>query len=314
MLAAVFTPAQMRLISAHRTFVLAVAFAPALAAQEGPKHGTLIISGGAEKPGIILERFVELSGGPDAPIIVVPTSGNAENYDQSYAGLKRFRDAGARNLYVLHTRDRNVANSDEFVKPIKSARGIWFEGGEHWKHADAYLDTKVQKEVVALLDRGGVVGGGSAGGHIQSDYMEVSRNPAQEFAGRTLPKSEWRRGFQLVKNVAIDVHVLARNRQFDLIGVIQAHPDMLGIGIDENTAIVVQADSFQVIGTSLVTIVDNKHQVTHDGPETFRTVGGLFYFLRPGDTYNLKTRTPNRPGNGGNATFARVVSEPWPKP
>ena len=68
---------------------------------------------------------------------------------------------------------------------------------------DAYLDTKVHKEVLALLDRGGVVGGGSAGGHIQSDYMEVSRNPSQEFAGRTLPKSEWRRGFQLVKNVAI---------------------------------------------------------------------------------------------------------------
>jgi pimeloyl-ACP methyl ester carboxylesterase len=74
----------------------------------------------------------------------------------------------------------------------------------------------------------------SAGGHIQSDYMEVSRNPEQEFAGRTLPHEEWRRGFQLVKNVAIDVHVLARNRQFDLIGVIQAHPDMLGVGIDDH--------------------------------------------------------------------------------
>ena len=285
-----------------------------LAAQEGPKHGTLVISGGAEKPGIILERFIQLAGGPDAPIIVVPTSGNADNYDQSYPGLKRFRDAGARNLFVLHTRDRAVANSDEFVKPITTARGIWFEGGEHWKHADAYLDTKVHKEVFALLDRGGVVGGGSAGGHIQSDYMEVSRNPPQEFAGRTLPTADWRRGFQLVKNVAIDVHVLARNRQFDLIGVIQAHPDMLGVGIDENTAIVVQGDAFEVIGTSLVTIVDNKRQLGHDGPETARTVGGLFYFLKPGDTYNLKTREPSRPGNGGATAFGRVVKQDWTRP
>lgn len=299
---------------AVRTFLVVLTLSASLIAQDiGPKHGTLVVSGGAEKPGIILERFVALAGGPDAPIIVVPTSGNAENYDQGYAGLKRFRDAGAKNLFVLHTRDRAVANSEEFVKPIREARGIWFEGGEHWKHADAYLDTKVQKEVLALLDRGGVVGGGSAGAHIQSDYMEVSRNPDQEFAGRTLPKSEWRRGFQLLKNVALDVHVLARNRQFDLIGVIQSHPDMLGIGIDENTALVVQGDKFEVIGNSLVLIYDNARQLDHDGPATFRTVGGLFYFLRPGDTYDLKTRTPSRPGNGGAATFSRVTVKDWPK-
>src|SRR5262245_52031801 len=82
----------------------------------GPTRGTLVVSGGADKPGIILERFVELAGGPDAPIVIVPTSGNADEYDQSYAGLKRFRDAGARNLTVLHTRSRQVANSEEFVK------------------------------------------------------------------------------------------------------------------------------------------------------------------------------------------------------
>ena len=170
-------------------------------AQEiGPKHGILVISGGAEKPGIILERFVALAGGPDAPIIVVPTSGNADNCDQSYTGLKRFRDAEARNLSVLHTRDRNVANSDEFVKPLRTASGVWFEGGSHWRHADAYVDTKVHQELFALLDRGGVVGGGSAGAHIQSDFMEVSRNPQQEFAELKLPTADWRRGFGLLKN------------------------------------------------------------------------------------------------------------------
>jgi cyanophycinase len=301
-----------RLISG---FTLLALIAGALYAQDfGPKHGTLIVSGGAEKPGIIIERFVALAGGPDAPILVVPTSGNAAEYDNTYPGLKRFRDAGAKNVSVLHTRDRNVANSDEFVKPLKAARGIWFEGGSHWRHADAYLDTKVQKEVFALLDRGGVVGGGSAGAHIQSDFMEVSRSPDTEFGERKLPQSEWRRGFGLIKKVAIDVHVLARNRQFDLIGVIQSHPDMLGIGIDENTAIVVTGDKFEVIGNSLVLIYDNTRQMDHDGPATFRTVGGLFYFMRPGDTYDIKTRTPTRPGNGGANTFSRAVAKPWPKP
>jgi len=286
-----------------------------LAAQEiGPKNGTLVISGGAEKPGIILERFIALAGGPESSIIVIPTSGSADEYDQNYSGLKRFRDAGARNLFVLHTRNRTVANSDEFVKPLQSAKGVWFEGGSHWRHADAYLDTKVHKELLALLERGGVIGGGSAGAHIQSDYMEVSRSPQQEFGERKIPQSEWRRGLALVKNVAIDVHVLARNRQFDLIGVIQSHPEMLGVGIDEDTAIVVQGDKFEVIGRSFALIYDNQRQLDHDGAETFRTVGGLFYFLRPGDTYNMKTREPFRPGTGssGGGTFQRVTKKSWP--
>ncbi len=75
-----------------------------------------------------------------------------------------------------------------------------------------------------------------------------------------------------------------------MIGVMKAHPDMLGIAIDENTAIVVQGDDFEVIGTSYVIIHDDQRELPPDGPETMRTVGGPFYFLRPGDTYNLKTR------------------------
>src|SRR5215472_9133380 len=94
--------------------IVAVLCSPTVRGQDiGPKHGTLVVSGGAEKPGIILERFIELAGGPDASIIVIPTSGNAEEYDQSYSGLKRFREAGARNLTVLHTRNREVADSEQ---------------------------------------------------------------------------------------------------------------------------------------------------------------------------------------------------------
>ena len=148
----------------------------------------------------------------------------------------------------------------------------------------------MHEELFALLDRGGVIGGGSAGAHIQGEIMNVSRSPEREFSERTLPREDWRRGFRLLKNVIIDVHVLARNRQFDMIGVMNTHPDMLGIAIDENTAIVVEGDHFEVIGTSYVIIHDNQRELPPDGPETMRTVGGPFYFLKPGDTYDLKTR------------------------
>ncbi len=296
-----------------RLFVLILGPGALLYGQaSGPPRGTLVVSGGAERSGIIVKRFVELAGGPDAPIVVIPTAGTAADYDQYYPGLRRFREAGATKLTILHTRDRNVANSDDFVKPLREARAVWFEGGNQWKSAEAYLDTKVHKELFALLDRGGVIGGGSAGGHIQGDYMNVSREDDVEFAGRKLPKSEWRRGLGFLHNVAIDVHILARNRQFDMIGVIQSHPNMLGIAMDEDTAIVVQGDKCEVIGTSFVLIYDNQRQVGHDKPETFRTVGGLFYFLKPGDTFDLKTREAFRPTRK-EVALDRVIRQPWPK-
>ena len=93
-------------------------------------------------------------------------------------------------------------------------------------------------------------------------------------------------GFAFLKNVAIDQHLLARNRQFDLIPVIEAHPELLGIGLDEDTAIVVQGDRAEVIGQGYVAIYDSDCTIPPHGP---------FYFLAPGDRYNLKTREATRP-------------------
>lgn len=278
--------------------LIVIAWAPSLVNAQvvGPARGALVVSGGGETTSHIVDRFIELAGGPDAPILVVPTSGrNDEDYHDFCPCFRRFREAGARNLTVLHTRDRAVANTDSFAGVLRQARGVWFMGGSHWLHTDAYLDTKVHEELLALLDRGGVIGGGSAGAHIQGEVMNVSRSPEREFSERKLPREDWRRGFGFLRGVIVDVHVLARNRQFDLIGVLNEFPGMLGIGIDENTAIVVQGDAFEVIGTSYVTIHDDQRQIPPDPPETHRTVGGSFYLLRPGDTYDLVTREASRP-------------------
>jgi len=262
----------------------------------GPERGTLVVSGGGETTSHIVDRFIELAGGYDAPIVVVPTSGrNDEEYHEFCPCLLRFKNAGATNLSVLHTRDRSVANTDSFVEVLRHARAVWFMGGSHWLHTDAYLGTKVHDELLALLDRGGVIGGGSAGAHIQGEIMNVSRSPEREFSERTVPEEDWRKGFGFLKGVVVDVHVLARNRQFDLIGFLEHYPGMLGIGIDENTAIVVRNDQFEVIGTSYVTIHDDQKEIPPDPPETMRTVGGSFYFLRPGDRYNLVSREARRP-------------------
>ena len=107
---------------------------------------------------------MELAGGPDAPIVVIPTALTSDKLEP--ADLERFRNSfirrGFKNVTVLHTRDRKVANSPAFYEPLKSASGVWFSGGRQWRHADSYLDTKTHKAFFELLDRGGVIAGSSA--------------------------------------------------------------------------------------------------------------------------------------------------------
>ncbi len=270
------------LITTALLFILLPTLPVDLLGQEvGPENGSLVIVGGAMQDPAIVQRFIDLAGGPDAPIVIIPTAGGGENYDQFYRGLATFRNQGARKLTVLHTYDPAEADTDDFVKPLKEARGVWFGGGRQWRLVDAYGGTQTEVAIREVLDRGGVIGGSSAGATIQGSYL--ARGDTRT---NTIMMGDHVEGFGYVKNVAIDQHVLRRNRQFDLIEVIEAHPELLGIGIDENTAIVVQGDSFEVIGESYVLIFDHQRMVGERG---------RFYFLAPGDRYNLATREAGRP-------------------
>jgi cyanophycinase len=246
----------------------------------GPRAGSLVIVGGAMRDPTILARFLELAGGPDAPIVVVPTAGDAADYDQYWSGLRPFRENGARNLTLLHTRDRAQADSEAFVKPIAAARGVFFTGGRQWRLADAYLNTRTQRELQQLLDRGGVIGGSSAGATILGSFLVRG-----DTKGNEVMIGDHVTGFGFLKNSAIDQHLLRRNRQFDLIEVIDKHPSLLGIGIDENTAVVVQGDRFDVIGQGYVAIYDTKNVIRP---------AGRFYLLAPGDRFDLVKREASR--------------------
>jgi cyanophycinase len=229
---------------------------PAAAQEVGPSSGALVIVGGAMRDPAIVNRFMQLAGGPDAPIVVIPTAGGAETYDESFGGLRPFHQYGVSNLTLLHTDDRSVADSDEFVQAIREARGVWFSGGRQWRLADSYLGTKTEVELWNLLDRGGVIGGSSAGATIQGSYLARGDTRTNE-----VMMGDHEEGFAFIKNTAIDQHLLRRNRHFDLIEIIEAHPELLGIGLDENTAIVVQGDQFQVLGESYVAIYDSQRMI-----------------------------------------------------
>ena len=279
--------------------LLAAGSAPLPAQTVGPAAGALVLVGGGRLDAPILERFLALAGGPDAPIVVIPTAGGGDGYDQYWPGLAGLRAAGATQLTVLHTTDRAMANTDAFVRPLREARGVWFPGGRQWRLADAYLHTRVHEELRALLARGGVIGGTSAGATIQGSYLARG-----DTRSNTIMMGDHEEGMAFLEDVAIDQHLLRRNRQFDLVEIVEARPELLGIGIDENTAIVVQGDRFEVMGAGYVAIYDHGRQLD---------TGGRFYFLAPGDRFDLKTRQAERATTTWEP-LQRVERRPWPEP
>ena len=262
----------------------------------GPVHGALVLVGGAMRDPAIVHRFIELAGGRDAPLVIIPTAGGREHYDQDYPGARVFRDAGVIDLTVLHTTDREEADTEAFVEPLRRAKGVWFPGGRQWRLADAYLDTRVHRELQAVLDRGGVLGGSSAGATILGGYLVRG-----DTATNTIMMGDHEVGFGFLRGTAIDQHLLRRNRHFDLVEVIGAHPELLGIGLDEDTAIVVRGDAFEVMGRSYAVIYD--HDRVLDS-------GGRFYFLGAGDRYDLQGRRAFRT-TPAPRPFERVIERSW---
>ena len=283
-----------------RVFVLAAlaltAATVVVPADIGPSNGSLLVAGGGVKDPTIYKRFIELAGGPEAPIVVIPTAGSGETFGDFWPGLQRLRNAGAVHITVLHTRNPEEANHEDFIAPLLQARGVWFSGGRQWRLVDAYLGTRTLEELRAVLERGGVIGGSSAGATIQGSYLVRG-----DSSTNTIMMGDHTEGFGFLANVGIDQHLLRRNRHFDLVEVIEAHPELLGIGLDEDTAIVVRGDTFEVIGSGYVAIYDSTN-VLGDG--------WRFFFLAPGDRYNLSSRQPTRQTYSPEAFEHVVPGEP----
>ncbi len=252
----------------------------------GPANGTLIIIGGGDISESLNKRIMEISGGLQIPIVIIPTAEGRESYDENFGEAGMLRKMGATNVTVLHTTDRNVANSEEFVKPLLNARLVWFSGGRQWRLVDAYKNTLTEKMLWKVLENGGTIGGSSAGATIQGSFLvRGDTNNNQVMMG------DHQEGFGFLKNVAIDQHVLARNRQFDMFEILRSNPELLGIGIDESTAIIVKGDVFEVTGRSYVVVYDRKFW-SREGSDLkmLPEEGQRFYFLREGDRYDLRKR------------------------
>lgn len=261
--------------------------------KHGPEKGSLIIIGGnARSQRDIWDKFTELAGGKDKAAIVVVTtaSGDSAAFDKKDVN-EVIKQTGIKNVTLLHTSDLKEANSEKFIAPIKNATGVYFVGGRQWRIADSYLNTLTHQAFIDLLNRGGVIAGSSAGASILGSFLWRG-----DTKGAQIEVGDHTQGLGFLKNSAIDQHLLVRNREFALVDFIKKAPQLIGIGLNEATAVVVQRDTLQVIGKSYVAIYDynaiinsgEKHVV--NGREDYTASNGPFFFLSEGQKYDLAKR------------------------
>jgi cyanophycinase len=276
----------------------------------GPPNGTLVIVGGGSAEGTtIMEKFIELGGGAEGKFVIVPTAGGNRAADGSVRPyeeantIQSWTRRGLKNVKMLHTHDPKVADTAEFAKVLEDATAVWFNGGRQWNIVDSYAGTRTYREFHKVLERGGVIGGSSAGATIQGEYLVRGDTSGPNVVMTEEPTHQ--KGFEFLRKSAIDQHINARNRWDDLIPVIKKYPNLLGIGLSEGTAIVVKGDQFEVMGKWKVAV--------HDNTQLYQPWEKPYYVLGHGDVYNMKTRkvlkyadgtSPGRRGGGGGSVSA----------
>jgi cyanophycinase len=251
----------------------------------GPENGHLVIIGGNLKSKTIYERIISLAGGYNASIVVIPTAGGEPSYNQNFSTATAFRQLGATNVIVLHTYDPAVADTEDFIAPLKTAKAVFFGGGRQWRLVDAYAGTKTEKTFNDVLNRGGVISGSSAGASIIGSFLARG-----DTSGNDILIGDHTIGFGYLKNAAIDQHVLVRNRHFDMFQILEVQPELLGIAIDEDTAVVVHRNEAEVIGSTYALIYDGGFWSRDGSGGKVALPEKRFYFLKAGDRYDLAER------------------------
>lgn len=233
----------------------------------GPEKGWLVIDGG-EEPVLpsIAQRFLSLAGGAEAKIVLVPTAMD----DASEKEVETYKKwLGAKNITVLNTHDRAVANSEAFVAPLRKATGVWFTGGIESNLVSTYIGTLTQKELESVLARDGVVGGSSAGAFMLG---AIGLIPPKMTPSGFVPVDN--RTFGFVHNVFIIPHVIQMNWENRMAEGMAAFRGLLGIGVDAGAAVVVHGNECEVIGDSKV-LLPNGSGADHKGYEVL-TSGARF--------------------------------------
>jgi cyanophycinase len=256
-----------------------------------PRRTLLVIGGAEDRVGrsIVLKRFVRLAGGRSSRIVVVPTASSyAEEVSEAYRDV--FTRLRGGDVSVVHPRTRRDASSPDLVAALDDATGVFLTGGSQVKLSQNVLGTPVGEAIVRAHRRGAVVAGTSAGASVMSRFMislgDEGLTPRQR-------ASQISAGLGLVEGAIIDQHFDQRGRYGRLMAMVAASPNLIGVGIDENTAAEIRDDRWlTVLGAGAVFVVDAREAVT-DAPDARRGApllvsGAVVHSLPTGSTFDLE--------------------------
>jgi cyanophycinase len=260
------------------------------------KQGTLVIIGGHEDHDgerVILKEVA--SHVPDGRLVLATVASHEpEGYLEKYRNS--FGELGVPHVNELYVDEREQATMEEKLVDLREASAVFFSGGDQLRITSLIGDTPIYELVHDIFDRGGVIAGTSAGASAMSETMLVRGSNQSSFRIGDLSMAP---GLGLLPNVIIDQHFAERGRIGRLIGAVSQNPRVLGIGIDEDTAIVVQGTRFRVIGTGAVYLVD-AGAVSHSNiaeasaDEALSIYDLTLHVLSSGDGFDLESRRPMR--------------------
>ncbi len=260
--------------------------------ETGVDRGPIMAIGGAEDKlddKVILSTFVQLAGGRDANIVIVPTASSIETAGERYKAI--FLGLGAQSAEVVYIGDREDANGDAPLELLQEASGVFLTGGNQMRLSTILGGTRAAELIRRRNAEGAIIAGTSAGASILSSYMVAfgasGETPKQRMAQIVA-------GFSLAPELIIDQHFRQRDRIGRLLSLVAANPGLLGVGIDEDTAVLISNQVLEVIGRHSVTLVDGSdifsdiHQVKGYGGVTIS--GAKLHILTAGRRFDLTER------------------------
>lgn len=251
-------------------------------------RGSLVIVGGGDRSEAMMRRFVELAGGAGARIAVVPNA-SSEPEETGRSLVAELDSLGAR-AFVYHL-DRKAAGTAAAARRLDSVGGIWFSGGDQAFVTAALAGTAVQRAMQRRYREGAAVGGTSAGAAIMSDSMitgnQTPPGDTTGYYGDEYPAIARRRveivpGLGFLPEAIVDQHFIRRERHNRLLSAVLERPKLLGVGIDESTALEVGPDGrWRVLGESSVVIYDARRARVTDGKQSLLGATGLRVHVLP---------------------------------
>ncbi len=251
-------------------------FPPEAGGEAQLERGALLLHGGGGVGEATWERFIELAGGTDARIVCIPSAGqDDEGQAPNSYSARELTQRGCTGVSVVHAAQRRRTNHDGLLlEALEAADAVWIDGGRTFRFMDRFGETRAAAAIAGVLERGGIVAGSSAGAQVLGAFL-LRGNPK---TNTDITDPGYRVALGLLKGVVIDAHFRDRERGPQLARLVRDFPQLLGLGVDGETALLVQGTIGEVLGEAGVVVYDRR-----DGDEP--PEAGLV--LEPGARFDL---------------------------